>query len=125
MDALRASSWSTGQLDQASGRRTSQGRRERSGRQTEFVIEEPTVPQLQTREDQDGNEVLPWLRVFYVPNIPFHEGYPSSMPTPRSPARGEVDRRCAGSSGRQVGSIRQSGAIDDQGRIGFCGRSKW
>ena len=43
--------------------------------QTEFVIEwEPTVPQLQTREGQDGNEVLPWLHVFYVPNIPFAEG---------------------------------------------------
>ena len=91
--------------------------------QTQFVIEwEPTVPQLQTREDQDGNEVLPWLHVFYVPNIPFAE---ASSWSQRQDALGPglMTADAPVRVGAQVGSS-ETGAIDDQGGLDSAGRSK-
>ena len=45
---------------------------------------------------------LPWLHVFYVPNIPFAEGLNLELGPNAKIALGGVglDRRCAGSSGR-------------------------
>ena len=97
--------------------------------QTEFVIEwEPTVPQLQTREDQDGNEVLPWLHVFYVPNIPFAEkaSTSSSAPTPRSRSA----RGWGGPPMRRFEWAHRSDRSDSpapstiRGGLGSAGRSK-
>ena len=119
-----ASSWSTGLTRPAARGRFTEVAREPAGDgQTEFVIEwEPTVPQrkpvkIRTAMRSYRGCMCSTSRTFLLPGLTRaryqrqDRAWPGLGWTADAPVR----------VGAQVGSIRQSGAIDDQGRIGFCG----